>query len=231
MSAEGRSPEEKARSKRAHASSMMLLGAIMTFCALASAMIAMRPGVFPAWMMGRWMGRRDDAAPRRAPMAVRFFTFDQATLARAGRERRFILLHLSATWSGQGRLMEETVYADEGVARWILANVIAARADGEERPDLSAKYFIGSWPATVLLSPDGRAVAVASRLTPGLFLPWARLIVETLRESPSKTDAVARDVGLRLAAARAQAGAARLLDDPVWGGVYRGEGEYAKVLA
>ena len=46
--------EQKARSKRVHALVMIVLGAIMSVCALAAGLIAMSPGEFPSWMTGGW---------------------------------------------------------------------------------------------------------------------------------------------------------------------------------
>ena len=58
-----RTDEEKAKSKRVHALVMIVLGAIMSLCALAAGLIALTPGVFPSWMTGGW-GRRETPAYR-----------------------------------------------------------------------------------------------------------------------------------------------------------------------
>ena len=229
MKEDKRTDEEKARSKRTHALVMMILGAIMAACALAAGLIAMSPGVFPSWMTGR----SRPAEPYRTPQAplVKFADLDANALARARAEKRLVLLHLAPVWSSEARLMEETTYADVKTADWIAANLTAVRADVDERPDLTHAYGVGAWPSVVLLLPDGRALAGASRLTPKLFLPWARLIADTLREDPAKTDAMAADAGRRFAAVRGRPAAAPGPDDPVWGGVYHSPREHAKVLA
>src|SRR6187431_2462739 len=107
-----RTDEEKARSKRVHAMVMIVLGAIMSLCALAAGLIAMSPGVFPSWMTGGW-GKREAPAyrvPRTALVA--FSEFDSGALARAKVQHKLVLLHLAPSWSREARLMEETTYAD-----------------------------------------------------------------------------------------------------------------------
>lgn len=226
-----RTPDEKARSKRVHALVMIILGAIMVVCALAAGLIAMSPGVFPAWMTGAW--RSPTTPPYRVPRKSRvlFAPFDARVLARAKAENKLVLLHLAPAWSREARLMEETTYADAKTAEWIAARLVPARADAEERPDLAVLYGVGAWPSTVLLEPDGRALAAASRLTPKLFLPWARLIADSLRADPAKAAALAADVQRRFSAVRRRPQPRPGPDDPVWGGVYHSPTEYAKTLA
>ncbi|MEK7232361.1 MAG: DUF255 domain-containing protein [Elusimicrobiota bacterium] len=225
-----RSDEEKARSKRVHAMVMIILGAIMAICALASGLIAMSPGVFPAWMMGGW-GKRETPSYRVARKApAPFEDFDSGALSRAKVSHKIVLLHLSPAWSREARLMEESVYADAGVAKWISANLVATRADADERPDLVFLYGVGAWPTTALIDPDGRALAGAARLTPKLFLPWAKLILETLQADPAKADGFAADARRRLEAVRRRPEPAPGPDDAVWGGAYHGPNEYAKTL-
>lgn len=226
-----RSDEEKAKSKRTHAMVMIILGAIMSACALAAGLIAMTPGSFPTWMTGGW-GRRETPAYRtpQKPI-VQFVDFYPGALSRAKTQHKLVLLHLAPSWSREARLMEETTYADKKTAEWISANLVATRADPDERPDLAYLYGVGAWPTTALIYPDGRPLAGAARLTPGLLLPWAGLIVDTLKEEPKKADGFAADSRKRSEAVRKRPEPAAGPDDPVWGGVYRSPNEYAKVLA
>jgi len=226
-----RTDEEKARSKRVHANVMMILGAIMSLCALAAGLIALTPGVFPSWMTGGW-GRRETPAyrvPRKN--LVPFVDFYPGALARAKAQRKLVLLHLAPSWSREARIMEETTYADPKTAEWIAANLIATRADADERPDLAYLYRVGAWPTTALVHPDGRALAGAARLTPKLLLPWAGLISDTVKADPAKADGFASDARRRLEAVRRRPEPAPGPDDAVWGGVFRSPSERAKTLA
>lgn len=226
-----RTDEETARSKRVHALVMIVLGVIMSLCALAAGLIAMSPGVFPSWMTGGW-GKRAMAAYRMPTKTlVAFADFDPGALTRAKVERKLVLLHLAPSWSREARMMEETTYADVETAEWISANLVATRADVEERPDLASLYGVGAWPTTALIHPDGRALAGASRLTPKLLLPWAGLISQTLRVDPGKADGFAADARRRLEAVRRRPEQPPGPDDAIWGGAYHSPTEYAKTLA
>lgn len=222
--------EEKARSKRVHALVMIVLGAIMSACALAAGLIAMSPGVFPSWMTGGWGARRAEPYRRPATPLVAFEDLNARTFARAGAEGKLVLLHLAPSWSREARVTEETLYADAKTAEWIAARVVAARADADERPDLAYLYGVGAWPTTALLLPDGREAAAAARLTPRLFLPWAGLIADTLKFDPAKAAGFAADSRRRAAAVRARPEPARGPEDSVWGGVFRSDADRAKVL-
>lgn len=225
-----RTDEEKARSKRVHAMVMIVLGAIMSLCALAAGLIALSPGVFPSWMTGGW-GRR--AAPDYrvpAPSLVPFIEFYPGVFSRAKSENKLVLLHLAPSWSREARLMQETTYAHAETAAWLAARFVAARADADERPDLAYLYGVGAWPTTALLHPDGRELAGAARLTPKLLVPWAGLILETLQKDPSKADGFAADARRRLEAVRRRPEPEPGPDDPVWGGVHHSPSERAKTL-
>ena len=226
-----RTDEEKAKSKRVHAWVMIVLGAIMSVCALTAGLIALTPGVFPSWMTGGW-GRRE-TPPYRVPAKslVEFSEFYPGALSRAGAQHKLVLLHLSPTWSREARVMEETLYADKKSADWISTNLVATRADADERPDLAYLYGVGAWPTTALIHPDGRALAGAARLTPKLFLPWAGLILKTLKDDPRKADGFAADARRRSEAVRTRREPASGALDPVWGGVHHSPREFAKTLA
>jgi len=226
-----RSDEEKARSKRVHAMVMIVLGAIMSVCALLAGLIALTPGVFPSWMTGGW-GRRERPAYRAASKTlVEFGEFYPGALARAGTQHKLILLHLAPVWSREARVMEETLYADPKTAAWVKANLVVTRADSDERPDLAYMYGVGAWPTTALIHPDGRALAGAARLTPKLFLPWAELIAKTLKDDPAKAEGFAADARRRFVAVRGRPEPAPGPDDAVWGGAFHSPNEFAKTLA
>ena len=52
MKEDARTDEQKARSKRAHANSMIVMGALTTVCALAAGLIAITGGDMPDFMYG-----------------------------------------------------------------------------------------------------------------------------------------------------------------------------------
>lgn len=234
MSAREKTEEEKLRSKRVHALVMMILGAIMAACALAAGLIALAPGAFPSWMSGGFARRERPALRAPAEPRVAFQEWSPQALARARAEGRLVLLHLTAFWSRDGRVMEETTYADEKIAAWIAARAVPVRLDADLHPELAERYGVGAWPTTALLDADGRALASGAFLTPKLFAPWAELIDESLRRRPEQAEALARrELELR---GKARASRPALSDaewaakaaerqDPVWGGIYGHRGE------
>lgn len=225
-----RTEEQKLKSKRTHALVMMILGAIMAACALAAGLIALTPGVFPSWMTGGWSRGRTPSFRVPAKPLVSFDEFYPGALSRAKTQHKLVLVHLAPSWSRESRLMEETAYADRKVAEWISARAIATRVDPDERPDLAFLYGVGAWPTTALVHPDGRLLAGAARLTPGLFLPWASLIADTLKDDPAKADGFAADARRRLEAVRRRPAPELGSDDKVWGGVFHSPSEFAKTL-
>lgn len=228
---DNRTEEQKLKSKRTHALVMMILGAIMSLCALAAGLIAISPGVFPSWMTGGWGRRATPDYRTPAPALVGFGDLSPDALKRAGAEGKLVLLHLAPSWSREARIMEETTYADGKTAHWIEANLVAVRADPDERPDLAYLYGVGAWPTTALIHPDGRPLAGAARLTPKLLLPWAELILRTVKAEPAKAEGFAADARRRLEAVRRRPEPAPGPDDPLWGGAYHAPGEFAKTLA
>ena len=226
-----RTDEEKARSKRVHALVMIILGAIMSVCALAAGLIALTPGVFPSWMTGGWSRR--EAAAYRTPktILVPFAEFNQTALSRARVQHKLVLLHLSPVWSSEARIMEGSTYADPKTAAWIAEHLVATRADSETRPDLEALYGVGASLTTALIYPDGRPLAGAARLTPGLLIPWGDLILRTLKDDPAKAEGFAADARRRSQAVARRPEPALGAPDPIWGGVHHSPSEYAMTLA
>lgn len=226
-----RTDEEKARSKRVHALVMIVLGAIMSACALMAGLIALHPGAFPSWMIGGWFRSAEEPYRRPGRMVVSFVPWSDDAFQRAKEQKQLVLLHVNAPWSTEGRVMEETTYADPEATALISTRFVPVRLDVDD--PRAAAFDIGALPVTALLLPDGRPVAAAARLTPRLFRAWAEAIADGLRERPEKADDLAEDAARRFAAVRGlpKRAPADFALDPVWGGVYHAPGEYAKLLA
>lgn len=86
--------------------------------------------------------------------------------ARAQRERRPILLSISAVWCHWCHVMDETTYSDPAVIAKIAERFVPIRVDNDERPDVNARYNMGGWPTTAFLAPDGTALTGATYLPP-----------------------------------------------------------------
>lgn len=77
---------------------------------------------------------------------------------RAKKENKFVILDLHAVWCHWCHVMEDTTYRDPKVTELIESRYIAARADQDAHPDLSARYENWGWPATVVFSPQGEEI-------------------------------------------------------------------------
>lgn len=248
MSQDTRTEEQKARSKRAHANSMIAMGAVTTACALAAGLIALGGGDMPDFMYGRWKKRAVDERPAvRAPrpVLVPFEPWGDAAFARAAAEKKLVLLHLTTAWSRHGRWMEESVYGDPACAEKAKA-LVPVRADLEERPEL-AGYHRG-YPTTAILLPDRRLVIAGTAMSCPMFAAFLDVVVKGgLEKAQAAASAKGRAPVL---APEPPAGGpffpdwatmtperlprALELEDPVWGGFYRyeqdGQPEYERLL-
>ena len=168
--------ERRARGKAVHRKVMLILGVLTTFAGLGAAYIAFSgSGELPSLFYGRLARPASPAAARpRGKGVVSWGALGPEAYAAAKAQDRLILLDLSCTWGAPCRLMEETTYSDETVARYVRERLVAARVDAQARPDLAPSYYGKPWPATALLLPTGEKLAVAGYMDPQKFLAWAR---------------------------------------------------------
>ena len=145
-----KTPEEAARSKRAHADSMIAMGAVTTLCGLAAAWIAMSGrGDVPDWMFGGAPVARAVAGDwTNAPSAVRFEDWGPAPFARAKKEGKLVLLFLGPSFSAPTARMEAETFGDRASAALAEARFVPVRVKSEEFPDLDRRYRAGGWPTT-----------------------------------------------------------------------------------
>jgi uncharacterized protein YyaL (SSP411 family) len=81
---------------------------------------------------------------------------DAATFARARAENRLLVIDGSAEWCHWCHVMEATTYHDPEVRRILDARFLAVKVDVDSRPDFEERYGEWGWPATVLMTADGR---------------------------------------------------------------------------
>jgi uncharacterized protein YyaL (SSP411 family) len=101
--------------------------------------------------------------------AVAWMPWSSAAFARAGAERKPVLLSISAPWCRWCHEMDRTSYSDPSIASFINERFIPIRVDADERPDISERYSLGGWPTTAFLTPDGAILAG------GTFVPVERM--------------------------------------------------------
>jgi len=76
----------------------------------------------------------------------------------AKRERKFVLLDLEAVWCHWCHVMDDITYRDPEVARLIESSFIPVKVDQDAHPDLSNRYELYGWPATVVFAADGTEI-------------------------------------------------------------------------
>lgn len=193
-----KTPEEAARSKRAHADSMIVMGAVTTIAALCAAWIAMSGrGDVPDWMFG---GKRAERAAAgdwtNAPPAVHFEEWGRAPFLRAKNEGKLVLLFLGPSFSAATARMEAETFGDRETARLADARFVPVRVRSEDYPDLDRRYRAGGWPTTAALLPDGVPLAAGTAMTPSVFRRWAAALADKSAAHPeilTRVDAEAAD--------------------------------------
>jgi hypothetical protein len=88
------------------------------------------------------------------PDIARWSEWSPVTFERARRERRILVVKVSAAWCHWCHVMERETFADPRVARRIEARFLAVKVDADARPDLAERYAEYRWPATIFLTPE-----------------------------------------------------------------------------
>ena len=91
--------------------------------------------------------------------AITWVPWTADAFARAARERKPVLLSITAAWCQACHEMDRTTYADPEVAAVIRDRFVAVRVDTDRRPDINERYNLGGWPTTAFLTPEGDVIA------------------------------------------------------------------------
>lgn len=153
-----------------------------------------------------------------APAPIAFVeASDEAFADARARGDRLILLSIQADWCHWCHVMNERTFHDAGVVAEVDAHFVALRADADARPDLAERYAAWGWPATILLTSEGREIAaVRGFREPAAF----RAILEAAVRDPSphdifalsETPRVPADAALEARLAFAEEGLDRVYD-------------------
>ncbi|MBV9276933.1 MAG: thioredoxin domain-containing protein, partial [Candidatus Eremiobacteraeota bacterium] len=92
------------------------------------------------------------------------------TFAEAQAQDKPVLLAISAVWCHWCHVMDETTYSSPHVAQILNERYIPIRVDNDQRPDINARYNMGGWPTTALLTPNGMT------LTGGTYVPEHQML-------------------------------------------------------
>ena len=102
--------------------------------------------------------------------------FEQA-VEKASKENKKIFIYGHTDWCGYCRKMEKSTFKEKEVNEYMNANFINLNYDLEkdEGIHIAAKYGLKSYPAYVLLSPQGELLSKAGGyLSQEKFLGWVK---------------------------------------------------------
>ncbi len=103
--------------------------------------------------------------PNRADQ-IRWRPWGSAAFKAAKDETKPVLLGISAVWCHWCHVMDETTYSDSAVINLINDHFVSIRVDNDRRPDVNARYNMGGWPTTAVLSPEGEILFGGTYLPP-----------------------------------------------------------------
>ncbi|MFO0554823.1 MAG: DUF255 domain-containing protein [Polyangiaceae bacterium] len=122
-----------------------------------------------------------DLSLARARNAERPFTwlpYEKASFDLAAKEGKLVLLDGAAEWCHWCHVMDETTYKDPEIGRILNERFVAIRVDIDEHPDMAERYGAWGWPATILLTADGRELGKLRGYVPaGELAPTLRQVV------------------------------------------------------
>jgi uncharacterized protein len=128
------------------------------------------------------------------PPALPWQKWDPSLFDRAGREHKYILLHMAAAWCHWCHVMEGTTHRDPAIQKTILEKFIPVRVDQDADPALSYRYENWGWPATIMLDKDGNEIFKRrGYIPPELFSKLLVAVIEDPSALPSYSAGVEVD--------------------------------------
>lgn len=89
---------------------------------------------------------------------------------KAKAQNKLILLDISASWCHWCHVMDQTTYRDPRVIQLLNSKFVAVRVDTDKRPDVNARYNLGGWPTTAVLTPDRDLFGGATYIPPSQMI-------------------------------------------------------------
>ena len=103
--------------------------------------------------------------PNRAS-EIRWREWGEAPFVESAHEAKPVLLAISAVWCHWCHVMDETTYSTAAVIDLINERFVPVRVDNDRRPDVNARYNMGGWPTTAVLTADGEIVHGGTYIPP-----------------------------------------------------------------
>jgi uncharacterized protein YyaL (SSP411 family) len=103
--------------------------------------------------------------PNRA-REIRWREWGEEPFAESRDEAKPVLLAISAVWCHWCHVMDETTYSTDAIIDLINERFVPVRVDNDRRPDVNARYNMGGWPTTAILTDDGEIVHGGTYIPP-----------------------------------------------------------------
>jgi hypothetical protein len=97
---------------------------------------------------------------------LNWLDWDKSAFLKAKKEKKPILLGISAKWCHWCHTMDRLTYSNKEIIEFINNNFVPIRVDTDERPDVNDRYNVGGWPTTAVLAHDGEIVSAATYVSP-----------------------------------------------------------------
>lgn len=105
--------------------------------------------------------------------------WNDATFARAAREKKFVIVSLQSWWCRWCHVMNRETWANAEVRGLLKDKFIPVYLDQDSRPDISQRYERWGWPATIIFAPDGtEIVKLRGFYSPQFFMPILTATIE-----------------------------------------------------
>jgi uncharacterized protein len=140
--------------------------------------------------------------PNRAA-EIAWLSWSQSALDVAAAAGRPVLLNLTAVWSHQCQVMDETTYSDPGIIELINDSLIAVRVDADRYPHVQERYIAGGWPTTAFLTPTGEVLWAGTYVDVTEFSTVAASVLGAWQE---RREELKLEIGRRMRALEAARG-------------------------
>ena len=108
--------------------------------------------------------------------------------AKAEQEAKPVLLAISAVWCHWCHVMDETSYSDPAVIDLINERFVPIRVDNDQRPDVNARYNLGGWPTTAILTPEGEILRGGTYLPPEAMRPFLAQVADLYSDPANRLE-------------------------------------------
>ena len=126
-------------------------------------------------------------------MIASWLPWSADAFARAARERKPVLLSITAAWCRACHEMDRTTYADPAVvALDSRTRFVPVRVDTDRRPDINERYNLGGWPTTAFLTPAGDLLGGGTFVTADRMPGILQRVLEAVR---TRGDEIERAAG------------------------------------